>query len=67
MPFCISNKYKGGADIRYDMIIGHYLMVHLILIDNFKRKDLECDKNVVPMKDPGNLVVKPNLSNFGIQ
>ena len=67
MPFCISNKYKGGADIRYDMIIGHYLMVHLILIDNFKRKDLECDKNVVPMKDPGNLLGKYNRTKYKMQ
>ena len=44
------------------MIIGHDLMVQLFLVDNFRHRVLEWDNAVVPIKDTGNFLDKPNLT-----
>ena len=46
----------------YDTIIGHDLILQLFLKSDFGIQILEWDETVVPMKDPGNFLGKPNLT-----
>ena len=52
---------EGDTYIGYNMIIGSYLMLQIVLIVYFKHKVLERDNSAVPMKSSDNLIVNPIL------
>ena len=45
------------------MIIGHDVMVQLGLLSDFKRQVLKLDGVPVPMKEPGGLIEKLDLTS----
>ena len=53
---------KRESGIGCDMIIGRDLMVHLGLMDNFRRQVLQRDGATVHMKEPINFLEKSNLT-----
>ena len=58
---------QGDTQIGYDMIIGHDLMVQLGPKADFGCKILEWDEPVIPMREPGNFLGKPNLTKRDTQ
>ena len=59
--FHVDNE-KGELGIGYDMIIGRDLMVQLGPTAEFKRQVLQWDGATVHMKEPINLLGKPDLT-----
>ena len=64
--FCVNNN-KGESGIGYDNIIGRNLMVQLVLTSNFNRQVLQWDRDTVPMKEPRDLLGKPDLSRHDMR
>ena len=58
-----NNDNKSDTGIKYGMIIGHDLMVHLVLIDSLKRHLLEWDNAIITKKYIGKFTGKTNLAN----